>query len=728
MEYEQFIKSKLPRVSQRGFEPVFMPDSLFDFQKEIVKRAVNAGQYAIFADCGMGKTRMQIAWAENVRQKTNKPVLILCPLAVAAQTIEEGAELGIEIKKYGQGDIQIINYDQLNNVDETQFSGVVLDESSILKNFVGKTKRLLIDKFLETEYKLCCTATPAPNDLNEIGNHSEFLNVMDSTDMRMRWFVRENGMSNYRLKGHAENEFYGWVGSWSTVIKNPADIGYSAKGYELPPLKMDVVEVATEKRDNEKLFNDDAINATNYHSELRETQKERMKIAAELATGHDGQVLIWIKQNEEGEALRKLLPDAVEVRGNDSTELKELRLLGFAKKEFKILITKTKIAQFGLNFQNCAFQIFTAPDFSFEGVYQAVRRSYRFGQKKPVQVYTILPDTMTNVMGSLQRKQEQFEKLTESVSRKVNNEAFKLKMEYDMKKEKTEHYEIYNADCIDVVRKLDDNSIDLMVFSPPFSNLFTYSDNIRDMGNCADHEEFYEQYKYLIKELFRTLRPGRIVAVHTKDLAAYKESDGFSGLYDFTGHNHRLFEDAGFKYHSKVCIWTDPVLERARTNTQRLLYKQVTTDSSYSGVGMPEYVTFFRKWDDMAENHKPVNFLRKDNYPVEQWQKWASPVWMDILRTDVLNDYRGAKDYKDEKHIAPLQLSVIERCVALYSNEGETVFTPFMGIGSEVYQAVLMRRYGIGVELKESYFAQAHKNIENAARQSSQYDLFSAMA
>jgi DNA modification methylase len=726
MKYEDFIKNKMPRVNQRGFEPTFMPDGLFDFQKDIVKKAVNAGQYAIFADCGMGKTRMQIAWAKNVQLKTNRPVLILCPLAVAAQTIEEGEQIGVKITKLGSGDIQIINYDQLKNIDVRQFGGVVLDESSILKNFVGKTKRMLIELFMETEFKLCCTATPAPNDLNEIGNHSEFLNVMDSTDMRMRWFVRENGMSNYRLKGHAENEFYGWVGSWSTVIKKPSDIGHSDAGYDLPPLKMDVIEVETEKRDNGKLYNDDTINATNYHSELRQTQIERIKIAVRLANEHDGQVLIWIKQNEEGNALRKLLPDAVEVRGNDSTDHKESMLLGFAKKEFKILITKTKIAQFGLNFQNCAFQIFTAPDFSFEGVYQAVRRSYRFGQKKPVQIYTILPDTMTNVMGSLQRKHEQFEKLTSEVSGKVNRESFKLKMEYEMKKVKTDQYEIYNADCIDVIRTLDNDSLDLMVFSPPFSNLFTYSDNIRDMGNCADHNEFYEQYKYLISELFRTLRPGRIVAVHTKDLAAYKESSGFSGLYDFTGNNHRLFEEAGFRYHSKVCIWTDPVLERARTNTQRLLYKQVTSDSSYSGVGMPEYVTFFRKWDGIDEKHIPVNFLRKDNYPVESWQKWASPVWMDILRTDVLNDYRGAKDHKDEKHIAPLQLSVIERCIALYSNEGEKVFTPFMGVGSEVYQSVLMRRYGIGVELKESYFSQAHRNIENAARSASQYELMLA--
>jgi len=224
------------------------------------------------------------------------------------------------------------------------------------------------------------------------------------------------------------------------------------------------------------------------------------------------------------------------------------------------------------------------------------------------------------------------------------------------------------------------------------------------MGNCVSDEEFFEQQKYLLTELYRIMKPGRLVCVHSKDLARYKNSSGYSGMWDFTGEYHRAMESVGFKYHSKITIWLDPVLEMQRTKTQRLLYKQVTSDSSYTGIGMPEYITIFRKWEGDESEWEPITNKTKENFDLNTWQKWASPVWFDIKRTDVLNNYKGARSEKDEKHIAPLQLDVIERCIALWSNPGEVVFTPFMGIGSEVYEAVRMNRFGVGIELKESYF------------------------
>jgi DNA modification methylase len=294
------------------------------------------------------------------------------------------------------------------------------------------------------------------------------------------------------------------------------------------------------------------------------------------------------------------------------------------------------------------------------------------------------------------------------------------------------------------IKRIPDNSVDLIVFSPPFSSLFTYSNYIHDMGNNESHADFFKQYEFLLKELYRILKPGRLMACHTKDLGVYKNSSGYTGMYDFTGEhnesvlnmipeewandttrkNHKETEKAGFKFHSKITIWCDPVLEMQRTKTQRLLYKTVTSDSTKTGIGMAEYVTIFKKWDGTdEENWEAVTNLNKQNFPLDTWQKWASPVWMDIKRTDVLNGHEGT-EMGDEKHIAPLQLEVIHRIVNLWSNEGEVVFTPFLGIGSEAYMAVKNNRKAIGCELKDSYFDVAVKNVKKAELLKTQVTLF----
>ena len=253
-DYLMFLESKQKNHIYSGF-PIAeseLNSAMFPFQKFIVKRALTAGKYAVFADCGLGKTIMQLEWAKQVNRHTNKPVLILCPLAVSGQTIQEGRKFHIDVCRYDGSNtpIQITNYEQIDNIDFNLFSGIVLDESSILKSYTGKYKRQIIETFKNTPYKLACTATPAPNDLNEIGNHSEFLDVMDSTDMRMRWFIRDEGMNNYRLKGHAHKEFFGWIASWSSALRSPADIGFYQDGYSLPPLKYLELRIETDKKNN----------------------------------------------------------------------------------------------------------------------------------------------------------------------------------------------------------------------------------------------------------------------------------------------------------------------------------------------------------------------------------------------------------------------------------------------------------------------------------------------
>jgi DNA modification methylase len=732
MEYIDFLKTKINTLELSGFDvnEKDLNNNLFDFQKHIVKKALKNGKYAIFADCGLGKTIMQLEWSSQVVKHTNKSVLILTPLAVSAQTIQEGLKFGINVTKLQNDNyknevgIYISNYEQLNNIDCEVFSGVVLDESSILKNFTGVYKNLIINNFKNTNYKLACTATPAPNDLNEIGNHSEFLDVMDANDMRMRWFVRDEGMNNYRLKGHADNDFYSWIAFWSSVLRSPSDIGFVADGYNLPPLNYFEKQIKTDIKDNGKLFNDNSVNATEFNKELRLTLIPRLECVADIVNNSKETFIIWVNQNAEEEYICNLIPEAKAVRGSDSPEKKENILLGFANNEFRVLVTKKKIAQYGLNFQNCNNQIFASLDFSFEGLYQSIRRSYRFGQKNEVNIYFVTTDTMENVAETINFKQNQFNKMMEQISQNVNAKEYKLKIDYNRIEFKTNDYHIINGDSCELIKEIPDNSIDLSVFSPPFSTLFTYSDNIRDMGNCVSDEEFFKQQDYLLKELYRIIKPGRLVCVHSKDLARYKNSSGYSGMWDFTGEYHRAMEKAGFKYHSKITIWIDPVLEMQRTKTQRLLYKQVTSDSSYTGIGMPEYITIFRKWEGNEDDWEPITNKTKQNFDLNTWQKWASPVWSDINRTNVLNNFRGARNEKDEKHIAPLQLDIIERCIALWSNKGETIFTPFMGIGSEIYQALQMDRKGIGFELKESYFEVAKRNLDSVLELKKQNYLF----
>ena len=728
MEYKEFLESKIKRIKISGFEvsESSLNKNLFDFQKYIVKKSLKNGKYAIFADCGLGKTIMQLEWANQVVKKTKKPVLILAPLAVSGQTIKEGIKFGIEIEKYknqiNKG-IYITNYEQLDNIDCDIFSGIVLDESSILKNFTGKYKNLIIEKFKHTPYKLACTATPSPNDLNEIGNHSEFLDILDSQDMRSKWFVRDEGMNNYRLKGHAKKDFYGWISSWATMICKPSDIGFNSDGYSLPKLNQIEHEVKTELKNNGLLFNESAVNATNFNKELRETKEKRLQKVIDICNETKGQILIWVKQNEEGEWLRKNLENCKEVKGSDTNEYKEKTLLGFANNEFRILITKAKIAQFGMNFQNCNTQIFPSIDFSFEAYYQQIRRSYRYGQKNEVNIHIIKTDTMENVIKSIEKKERQFLEMQQEMNKNINEHKYGLLNDYQRKEFKNEDVLLIKGDSCIEIKTIPDNSVDLIIFSPPFSSLFTYSNYIHDMGNNENHDEFFKQYSYLLKDLYRILKPGRLMCCHTKDLGVYKNSSGYTGMYDFTGEHTKAVLNEQFKLHSKITIWCDPVLEMQRTKTQRLLYKTVTSDSTYTGIGMAEYITIFRKWDGVEAEWEPVKNLTKQNFPLSTWQKWASPVWMDIKRTDVLNGKEGTA-LGDEKHIAPLQLEVIHRLVNLYSNEGEVVFTPFLGIGSEVYKAVQNGRKGIGIELKDSYFETACKNVTNAMSKKLQLSLF----
>lgn len=728
-KYKEFLSQKSKTHEQSGWyiNEDDMNPRLFPFQKYCIKRAIQAGRFALFEDCGLGKTFQQLEWASQVEKHTETPVLILAPLAVVAQTISEGVRFGYEVKEYNgetpERGIFITNYDNLDNVEFNGWGGVVLDESSILKNFAGKTRTELIERFNNTPYKLACTATPSPNDTTELCNHAEFLNVMSRTEMLAMYFVHDGGStSEWRLKGHAHQIFWDFVSTWAVMLSKPSDIGFSDEGYALPPLNVTTEVVETEKRDNGMLFNDIAVSATDFHKELRMTIKERLDRVAEIVNSSDENWIVWIGHDEEGKYLRDRITDAVEVKGSDDREYKKSKLLGFANNEFRVLITKLKIAQFGLNYQNCHNQIFASLDFSFEATYQGIRRSYRFGQLKEVNIILIATDTMQNVQKSFQDKQAQFilmqKSMTDATNRNLNKTITLKTMEVE-KEYKSDFCHIKLGDCVQLINEVPDESIGFSIFSPPFAELYTYSDKLEDMGNSKDYKEFFTAFNYLVKELYRVLWTGRNIAVHCMDLPIQKGKEGFIGLRDFSGMILKAFEDAGFIYHSRVTIWKNPVTEMQRTKALGLLHKQVKKDSAMSRVGIPDYLMVFRK---EGEHEHPIHC----DISVDTWQKYASPVWMDINYSRTLNSksVTNAREEADEKHICPLQLDTIERAITLWSNEGDTILTPFLGIGSEVYGAINLNRKGIGFELKDSYFAEACKNIKSIENDKSQMRLF----
>jgi DNA modification methylase len=646
---------------------------------------------------------MQLAWADAVFNHTGEKVLILAPLAVVEQTKKEAVTFGINTASF-----DITNFDQLKNTDTSIYSGVVLDESSILKGRDGKLSSMMIDLFKNTPYKLACTATPSPNDHMELGQHSEFLGAMTYLEMLAMFFVHDGGeTSKWRLRKHATDDFWKYVCTWSISLDNPKTLGFDGGGYELPEIEY-VEHIIPVENNTQTLFGDVAVSATYLHKDLNRSFDLRVQKTIELVGQDQDQWIVWGLKNMETDTLSKLIDGAVNVQGSDTPEYKAKNLNGFAEKEFDTLVTKTSIASFGMNYQQCHNMVFMSYDFKFEAFYQAVRRCYRFGQKSKVTVHILVPESQANVRVTILEKEAKHKHMIREMSQYSANADYRLNMSnvtINNKQMKTNDYHVINGDCVQETKQLADNCADLIVFSPPFAELYVYSDKEEDMGNVKNYQEFEKHFKYLIPELRRVLKSGRICAVHCMDLPIQKGKEGYIGLRDFSGMLIDWFTEQGFIYHAKTTIWKNPVTEMQRTKALGLLHKTIKKDSSMSRVGIPDYVLFFRNEGD---NQVPIEHQDKDHnkpnfLPVDLWQKYASPVWMDIDYGRTLQ-YRSGRDGNDEKHICPLQLDTIERIIHLYSNEGETVLSPFGGIGSEGFQALKMKRKSISIELKESYF------------------------
>jgi DNA modification methylase len=735
-DYQSFIASKLQLHIPVGFTPSDLSGyGLFDFQESIVSWAIQRGRAAVFADTGLGKTSVMLAWADQVCQHTQKPALILAPLCVAQQTVREANRMGIPDVRYARSRalvpgarIVVVNYEMLEHFDPAFFGGVVLDESSILKSMNGKTKQAIIESFAGTDYRLSCTATPSPNDFMELGNQAEFLGVMSSTEMLAQFFIHDGGdTSKWRLKGHGKTEFWKWMATWAVCIRNPADLGFDGSRYILPPLQTYQHTVDALFVPECQLFASVAQTLNDRRAAKRVSIDDRVEKAALLVNGNSEKWIVWCHLNDESAALTKAIPDAIEVTGSMPSAEKEKRIMAFINGDSRVIVSKSSIMGFGLNLQLCARMAFVGLDDSYEAYYQAVRRCYRFGQTRQVEVHVISSEGEGAILKNIERKEKQAQEMSGAMVEYMRE--FSEREVRGIHRETNDYLEgvatgpdwtLHLGDCVEVVSKLPSDSIDFTIYSPPFASLYTYSNSQRDMGNCRNHADFYQHFKFLVDEMFRVTKPGRLHSFHCMNLPSTITRDGVIGIIDFRGELIRIFVEAGWIFHSEVVIWKDPVTAMQRTKALGLLYKQLRKDSCMSRQGIPDYLVTMRK---PGVNPDPVTKTH-ESFPVDLWQKYASPVWMDINPTRTLQ-YRMARDNDDERHICPLALDVIERAIELWSNHGDLVLSPFAGIGSEGFTALQMGRRFVGAELKRSYFDAACRNLANAKKE--QGGLFSGM-
>lgn len=456
MTYTDYLERKSQLGGDYGFDPVFIPDHLFPFQAALVEWATRKGRAAIFADCGLGKTPMQLAWAENVVRHTNGKVLIVTPLAVSHQTVREGAKFGTEVRRSDDGTayngITVTNYERLHLFDSNDFAGTVCDESSAIKSFHGVRREEVTRFMLKQKYRLLCTATAAPNDYIELGTASEALGELNRTDMLDRFFKNDDGTSlhsrqkwvgqnpgrkqiGWRFKGHAEDAFWRWVSSWARAIRKPSDYGFPDDGFSLPPLIENEHMIAANRPRQGTLFEMEAIGLAEQREEARRTIVERCERVAELVNGTGKPAVVWCHLNDEGALLSQMIPDGVEVAGSDTDSHKEQSFIDFADGNTRVLITKPKIGAFGLNWQHCAHETFF-PSHSYESYYQAVRRCWRFGQDKQVVIDVVTTKGGHDIMANLQRKAEQCDRMFSELVQHMNNAlAIRERREFPLQQE-----------------------------------------------------------------------------------------------------------------------------------------------------------------------------------------------------------------------------------------------------------------------------------------------------
>jgi len=764
---------------------------LFDYQAWIVARALDRERFALFADTGLGKTAMQLDWALNVHRITGGRVLLIAPLSVCRQTIAEAERFyGVptvddltdradlhEWLDNGTG-LGITNYEKFDGAgkgdrfggEHWPVAGVVLDESSMLKTF-GVRKFAVMRAFSGLRYKLACSATPAPNQRTEFAQHAVFLDqVRSTTEYLTAYFMNRDG--DWQFKPHSREAWAANLASWSVFVRDPKRWGFADHLADLPEMteEFPLVSLTEEQMsaarvhetgDQPSLFGATPGGITSRTKMMQIAQgfelgdgkvvaryeSVKPQFVADLAARHaDEQVIVWVTFDEEGDRLAELIPDSVHLSGRTKPATRDQIIEAFrasADDAPRVLILKPAMFGFGVNLQSCAVQVFSSITDSFERYYQCIRRSYRFGQDRPVRVYVPLTELDTAICQNVMSKQSTFQRDADEIEQAVVDrlrprDTSEVRIvstapKPELDRSAGELWTMIYGDSLAHMATMEPESVDLCVFSPPFAALYSYSQELEDMGNVRGESEFRFQWRIFAERLLPVMRPGRVVAIHCKEIIRFANTSGYRHCYDFPSDLREGMVDAGFAYHRRITIHKNPQLEATRNKETSLLHVTAIRDAANSMPQTGEYLMVFTAPGD---NATPVTHTRDEHSferhtawmnsiweepadptddEIRQWRQWIYPdgddaAWFGIRETDVLNA-QVAKERPEERHVCPLQLGLIDRVVRLWSNPDELVFSPFGGIGSEGWAALGAGRRFYGCELKESYFRTACRNL-----------------
>lgn len=808
MNYLEFLKSKIDIAKDSGFEAVAadINPALLPHQRDAVMWALRGGKRALFESFGLGKTVQEIEFCHQVIKNKGGKALIVLPLGVKQEFTHDAVEvLGYEKPQYVRNmeevkasttDIVLTNYERVRDgdIEPVYFKATSLDEASVLRSFGSKTYQTFLDKFKGVEYKLVATATPSPNKYKELIHYAGYLEIMDTGQALTRFFQRDSTKANnLTLYPNQEDEFWLWVSSWALFCTKPSDLNpeYSDEGYELPPLQVNWHELpisygdTSDKDGQMQLFTEAAAGLKEAAAVKRESitaRIEKMKqIVNESPKEH---FILWHDLESERHAIKKALPETVDIYGSQDYEVREKRVINFSAGKTRLFATKKELSGSGCNFQkHCHREIFVGIDYEFNDFIQAIHRCYRFLQKEQVIIDIIYMENEKGIREVLEEKWKNHNhmvaKMIEIVKKyglNQSNKANGLNRKIGVKAVRVEgkHYTAVHNDCVEEVRTMADNSVDLIHTSIPFGNHYEYSANYNDFGHNQNTERFFEQMDFLTPELLRILKPGRVAAIHVKDRVLFGNATGtgMPTIEPFHADCISHYKKHGFQYFGMITVVTDVV--RENNQTYRLGWTEQCKDGSKMGVGCPEYVLLFRKLPtDKSTAYADVPVEKsKEEYTRAQWQidahgYWRSSgdrlvtkkeideadiknlqkiyrqysrenvynyeehvelakkldkegrlpavfmvvapgswndleVWDDINRMKSLNTQQSRR--RQQMHVCPLQIDIVERIINRYSNEGDLVLDPFGGLMTVPMTAVKMKRRGYGIELNEDYF------------------------
>lgn len=816
-DYQQFLESKAVLSEAYGLDIDLsqLHPANFEHQNDAIAWAARQGRALLAMSFGLGKTRIQCELARLIHAATGKPFLVVCPLGVKHQFVDEdGPALGMRWQ-YVRTDAEaaaadtpylITNYERVRDGNITAatietLGGVSLDEGAILRSLDSKTSDVFKTLFADTPYRYVATATPAPNEYKELIYCAEFLSIADHGQLLTRFFKRDPQKAGHlTLMPSQEEAFWTWTASWALFLARPSDLGYSDHGYELPPLNVHWHRLAVDQtrafdqvdnRGQGRLILDAAAGVREATAEKRATLPERLAHTLALVSERpDEQWVIWCHLNAEQKAVEAALKErgltCSSIYGALTIEETERRLYEWKDGQTTVLLSKPVMLGAGLNLQQCHNVVFIGVDYKFAAFIQALHRTYRFMQAHPVEVHILYAESEEQIVSVLKQKWSQHDKLVAQMRDLIreyglSHDALQGRLRRSIGVErmetKGELFTAVNNDCVLETRKMPTDSVDLIVDSPPFSDHFEYTARLEDFGHNQGDVKFFEQMDYLIPELYRVLKPGRVAAIHVKDriLYGHQTASGFMEVGSFSDDTVAAFRKHGFLYQGRRTIVTDVVRENA--STYRLGWTEMTKDASKMGCGLPEYLLLFRKPPTTAATARADEPVTKDkeNYSRARWQVdahsfWRSKgdtpllpqelydyeqhvarlealdktgnlpssffyeppksltewVWDDVVFMRTLNTEQGRR--REENHVCPLPFDIVERAIRLYSNPGELVFDPFAGLFTTVYMAIKLGRRGVGFELNSDYFAAGVRYCQEIEQRMTTPSLFDLLA